>query len=291
MISLSLHKKLRSAAGEMLLEVELKLEEKKMVTIYGASGAGKTSLLRILAGLLKPDKGQIVVDGTTWLDTDKSICVTPQKRNVGLVFQDYALFPHMTVNDNLSFALDKGGDKKIIKELMEIMELGGLKDHKPDMLSGGQKQRTALARALVQKPKLLLLDEPLAALDHNMRVKLQGYILKVHREYKLTTILVSHDIAEILKMSDQILMMEHGKIINQGSPEKVFTHSEMSGKFQFTGEVMAMDKQDFIFIVTILIGKDLVKVIVEEDEARRLMIGDKVLVAAKAFNPVIRKIE
>lgn len=291
MISLSINKKLRSAAGEMLLELQLELEEKQLITIYGPSGAGKTSLLRIMAGLLTPDKGKIIFDTDTWLDTDRSICIPPQKRNVGLVFQDYALFPHMTVNENLLFALEKGDDKKIVQELIDIMELGGLQDRKPDMLSGGQRQRTALARALVQKPKLLLLDEPLAALDHEMRVKLQGYILKVHREYQLTTILVSHDIAEILKMSDQILMIADGKITTQGSPEEVFTHKEMSGKFQFTGEVMAMNKQDFIFIVTILIGKDLVKVIVEEDEAKQLMIGDKVLVAAKAFNPVIRKIE
>jgi len=291
MIELSIHKKLWSASGEMLLQVQLEIEEGRLVTLYGASGAGKTSILRILAGLLAPDEGHIAVNGTTWLDTKKGSHLKPQKRKVGFVFQDYALFPNMTVKENLLFALGKRQEKKRVQDLIEIIELRSLQNRKPDTLSGGQKQRVALARALVQKPELLMLDEPLAALDHEMRTKLQGYILEVHREYGLTTILVSHDIAEILKMSDQIVVIEQGKIIRQGQPAEVFTQKEMSGKFQFAGEVMAMEKQDFIFIVTILIGKDLVKVIVEEGEAKDLNIGNKVLVAAKAFNPVIRKIE
>jgi len=170
------------------------------------------------------------------------------------------------------------------------VELGELKKRKPGSLSGGQRQRVALARVLVQKPEILLLDEPLSALDHEMRFILQGYILQLHREFGLTTLLVSHDISEILKMSDEIIELEQGKIIRQGQPLDIFSHKEVSGKFQFTGEVIGMVKQDFIFIISILIGKDMVKVIADEEEARTLEVGDKVLVASKAFNPVIKKL-
>lgn len=290
MIELSIHKKLMSTSGAMLLQINTSIEKGSFITLYGKSGAGKTSILRILAGLLSPDKGKIIVNSTTWLDTEKSINLSPQKRKIGLVFQDYALFPNMSVKENLEFALNKNVQKNIISELIEIVELGELQNRKPYTLSGGQKQRVALARALVQKPELLLLDEPLSALDNEIRIKLQQYILKVHREYNLTTILVSHDISEILKMSDTILEIDNGKIIKQGTPLEVFTNNEVSGKFQFTGEVIALEKQDFIYIVSILIGKDFVKIIADENEAKKLHIGDKVLVASKAFNPIIKKI-
>lgn len=289
MIKLSIQKKLWSSSGEMSLNVEIEIEDGKLVTLYGRSGAGKTSILRMIAGLLTPDGGKIQVLNQSWFDKGK-VNVHPQKRKVGFVFQDYALFPNMTVQGNLLFALEKDQEPKIIQDLIEIVGLGELKDRKPDTLSGGQSQRVALARALIRKPDLLMLDEPLSALDHEMRAMLQGYILQVHKEYKLTTILVSHDISEIFKMSDEIIELEDGKIINQGLPSEVFSHNQMSGKFQFIGEVIGMEKQDFIFIVSILIGKDLVKVIADEDEARDLQVGDKVLVASKAFNPVIKKL-
>jgi molybdate transport system ATP-binding protein len=290
MISLSFQKKLWSSSGDMLLKVDLDIDTGKFITLYGESGAGKTSLFRIFAGLLAPDEGRIIVNGTTWLDTSKNINLPSQKRKIGFLFQDYALFPNMTVKENLYFALQHNQDKKIVKELIEIIELGELQNRKPDSISGGQKQRVALARALVQKPSILLLDEPLAALDHTMRTKLQHYLLQIHREYQLTTILVSHDIAEILKMSDGMLVLEKGRIIRKGTPAEIFTHKEVSGKFQFTGEIVELQKQDFMLIITILIGKDLVKVVADETESRMLNIGDKVMVASKAFNPIIRKI-
>ena len=290
MIELQVQKKLRSAAGEMTLDLQLELEPGKLIALYGKSGAGKTSLLRILAGLLAPEEGRIVVGGTTWLDTAKGISLPPQKRKVGLVFQDYALFPNMSVKENLLFALEKGQDRKIVADLIEIVELGALQDRKPDTLSGGQRQRVALARALVQRPQLLLLDEPLSALDHEMRVKLQQHILQVHREFGLSTLLISHDIAEILKMADHLLEIDHGRIVRQGTPAEVFAYQELSGKFQFTGEIVGLDKQDFLVILAILVGSELVKVVVDEEEAKELSLGNKVVVASKAFNPVIRKI-
>jgi len=290
MINLTIHKKLQSATGEMNLKVKLDIESGAFLTFYGKSGVGKTSLLRILAGLLPPDQGKIVVDGVTWFDDEKGINVTPQKRNVGMVFQDYALFPNMSVKENLLFGLGKGQDKNIVDQLIEITELGELQHRNPATLSGGQKQRTALARALVQKPKILLLDEPLSALDVGMRSQLQQYILQLHQEFNLTTILVSHDVSEILKTSDKMVVLEEGEIVKQGTPSEVFSHNEISGKFQFTGELIAIEKQDFMFILTIIIGKELVKVVADENEAKTLRVGDKLLVASKAFNPIIKKI-
>lgn len=290
MIEIAAHKKLQSASGHMLLDVQLEIEKEKLVTLYGKSGAGKTSLLKIIGGLLPVDKGFIKVEDTTWLDSERGIDLSPQRRNIGMVFQEYALFPNMTVKENLLFALSKGQDKKIIKELIEIVDLGDLQSRKPQTLSGGQKQRVALARALVKKPEVLMLDEPLSALDHEMRHKLQQYVLQVHREFKLTTILISHDVSEILKMSDYLFEIDHGKIINQGIPTEVFTQNKGFAKFQLTGEVMNIVKQDFIYIITVLIGKDLVKVVADDNEAKKLMVGDKVLIASKAFNPIIHKI-
>lgn len=290
MIELAFQKILKSASGEMLLDIDLAIEEGKLMTLYGKSGAGKTTLLLILAGLLSPDKGMIRVGDTFWTDTEKKIKLPPQKRNVGFVFQEYALFPNMTVRENLLFALGKGQDKKIVDHLVEIIDLGQLQDRDPKTLSGGQKQRVALARALVKKPGILLLDEPLSALDAEMRIKLQSYILEVHREFKLTTILISHDVSEIIRLSDFLIEMDQGKIIRQGFPADLFTSDRVNAKFQFTGEVMKMVKQDFIVIVTVLIGKDLVKVIANDKEAEDLNIGDRVLIASKAFNPIIHKI-
>ena len=222
MIRFALHKKLNAASGMMFLQVKCEFESGQLVTLFGKSGVGKTSILRMLAGLMTPDAGQIIVEDATWLDTRQKINLRPQHRKVGLVFQDYALFPNMTVRENLLFALSKPQAQTFVAHLIDIVEFQTLQNRKPDSLSGGQKQRVALARALVQRPKLLLLDEPLSALDIEMRRKLQSYILKVHQEFGLTTILVSHDLSEILKMSDKVIILEEGKIIRQGSPPEVF---------------------------------------------------------------------
>jgi molybdate transport system ATP-binding protein len=290
MIELAFQKILKSSSGEMLLDVKLDLEEKQLVTLYGKSGAGKTTLLLILAGLLSPEKGYIKVGDEIWTDTENNVQIPPQKRNVGFVFQEYALFPNMTVRENLLFALGKGQHRKIVDHLVEIIDLGQLQSRDTRTLSGGQKQRVALARALVKKPNLLLLDEPLSALDHEMRIKLQSYIMEVHKEFKLTTVLISHDVSEIIKLSDFLIEMDHGRVVRQGLPADMFTSDRVNAKFQFTGEVMKMVKQDFIVIVTVLIGKDLVKVIANDKEAENLAIGDRVLIASKAFNPIIHKI-
>ncbi|MDH5610215.1 MAG: ATP-binding cassette domain-containing protein [Cyclobacteriaceae bacterium] len=287
MITFDLQKNL----GDFELNVRFELGEGDFLTLHGPSGAGKTSILRMMAGLLKPGHGFIEVGNECWYDSAKSIWKKPQERSVGMVFQDYALFPTMTVRENLAFALPKKGDHRILDELTEIMELGGLEHRKPSQLSGGQQQRVALARALAKKPQLLLLDEPLAALDQGMRLRVQDYLLDVHRRYGLTTLLVSHDMGEVFRLSNRVLTLEKGRILRQGSPSEVFTHKNLSGKFQFTGHVVHLKQEDTIQIVSVLIDNHVIKVVATPEEVRGFAVGDKVIVASKAFNPMIRKID
>lgn len=290
MIELDIYKKLRSAEGDMELSVNIRIESGSFTALNGPSGAGKTSLLRILSGLLEADKGYIYVDRECWLDSNNNKSLPARKRSIGYVLQEYSLFPNMTVRENLRFALHKKDDPRCIEELIEIAELGDLQKLKPYQLSGGQQQRVALARALVRRPKLLLLDEPLSALDSEMRQKLQGYIVSLHRKYELTSILVSHDISEIIRMSDRLIIIDNGKIIKDGAPEHILTSQKISGKFQLTGELVGLEKQDIIYVLTLLIGSELVKVVADPNELGDLKIGDKVMASSKAFNPIISKL-
>lgn len=291
MIRIDIKRQLTAANGDMQLQIQCEIEAGQFVTLYGASGAGKTSTLRILAGLMQADQGLIQVDDKTWLDSKKGINIAPQKRGIAYVFQDYALFPNMSVRQNLDFALAKGQPKSILSELIDLMELGSLQDQKPNTLSGGQQQRVALARALAQRPRILLLDEPLAALDRKIRLKLQDYLQEVHRKFELTTILISHDIGEISKLSDRVLMLEAGKIVKDGMPAEIFINKSLSGKFQFIGEVLSIEKQEVIFVVMVLIQNNLVRVVAEASEVADLAVGDRVVVASKAFNPILYKLD
>ncbi len=290
MITLDLSKKLAAATGAMQLRLQLSIEAGQLVTLYGKSGAGKTSTFRMLAGLLQPDDGRIEVAGQTWFDAPRKINLTPQQRKIGYVFQDYALFPNMTIRENLQFAVPKNQNAKIIAELIEFMELGQLQNRKPLTLSGGQKQRVALARALVQQPKILLLDEPLSALDSSIRLKLQDYLLQLHQHYELTTILISHDLGEIFKLSDRVYQLEAGQIIAQGTPDEIFIQKKVSGKFKFTGEVLKIEKEEIVYIVTALVHTNVVKVIAQTNEVKDLKVGDKVMLVSKAFNPMLYKL-
>ena len=291
MIKIDFKKTLHTPQGQITLQIQASMQKGDFITIYGVSGAGKTSFLRVLSGLLQPEEGLIEVNGEVWLDTLSKINKKVQDRKIGYVFQDYALFPNMTVLDNLKFALDKKRDSQIIKDLIEIIELGDLQSQKPQYLSGGQKQRVALARALVRRPEILLLDEPLSALDTAMRAKLQDYIRQLHQKYQLSSFLVSHDISEIFKLSDQVWILDQGKIKSQGNPFEVFSKRQVSGKFQFTGEVLYIQKEDLIYIISVLVDNHIVKVVANEAEIKGIQAGDKVLLASKAFNPMISKIK
>ncbi|MEZ4968797.1 MAG: ATP-binding cassette domain-containing protein [Flavobacteriaceae bacterium] len=290
MIRINLKKTLKSPGGRMLLDLQLTIEKGQFVTLFGESGAGKTSTLRMLSGLLKPDSGTIEVGETTWFDSNKEIDLKPQHRKLGYVFQDYALFPNMSVRQNLEYALRKGQDKAIIGELLQFAELVELEQRKPETLSGGQKQRVALARALVQRPEILILDEPLSALDLKMRIRLQEYLLQVHKKYKLTTIMVSHDIGEIVKLSDNVFELQNGSVVKKGTAADFFGLNKTSAKFRFSGEVLQIEREEVLYIISVLIGNDIIKVVADPTEANNLEIGDQVLVASKAFNPIIQKI-
>lgn len=292
MIRFALQKKLKAVGGDMQLQVDTSIDRGQLLALYGESGAGKTSILRMLAGLMKPDSGLIEVHGETWLDSQKGIDLKPQKRKTGFVFQDYALFPNMTVRQNLEFALDKKQDRSIVDELIEMVELGDLQHRKPETLSGGQQQRTALARALVRRPELLLLDEPLSALDYSMRSKLQDYILEVHRRFNLTTILVSHEISEVFKMADTVLSIEQGEVVKQGKPIEIFTNDRAEDdNFNLIGDVVGIDRQGNKALIKILVGQQLLNLEMPNEKITELNLADKIMVGALLNISTIKKIE
>ncbi len=290
MISCRISKLLRDAGGPMPLELDLKIGKGERLALYGRSGAGKTSTLRMLAGLMKPDAGQIAVNGQCWFDAAEGVHLNPGKRNIGFVFQDYALFPNMSVLENLQFARGKRRNPGRIAELVEIMELGELQDSRPGRLSGGQQQRVALARALVSEPALLLLDEPMAALDPEIRHRVQDYLLNAHRQLGFTLVVISHDAGDIFNLADRVCVMERGIVTREGTPDEVFLSRASSGKFQFIGEVLRLEKEDLVWVVTVQIQSQLVKVVVLEEEAAGLAVGDRVRVASKAFNPILSRL-
>jgi molybdate transport system ATP-binding protein len=271
----------------MDLAADMEIAQGEFVALYGVSGSGKTTLLRMLAGLADPDSGRIEVDGETWYDSRARINLSPQKRRVGLVFQDYALFPNMTVRQNLEYALKdpKAGNR--VDEILEMAHLTQLGPRRPDTLSGGQKQRVALARALVSEPRILLLDEPLSALDQDMRLKLQGEIAELQRRLRIATILVSHDLGEIFRLSHRVLCLEDGKIRRQGPPGKVFGGSRMSNKIRLTGVVLEIQVADVVRVLSVLIGSEVVRVTSLPQDAEGIRVGDKVFIATKAFNPMV----
>lgn len=292
MIELNITKSLDGANGKMILKINTIIESNSFIGIIGKSGAGKTTLLRILSGLDNADSGKIVVNNEIWFDSTKNINLIPQMRNIGFVFQDYALFPHLNVEKNLAYGLINHSKKQKqdkIKEILELMKLDNLKDKYPNELSGGQKQRVALARSLVREAKILLLDEPLSALDNEMRGILQDEILRLHRHFSLTTILVSHDISEIFKLSNRILHIQNGKIISDGDINSLFNASSNSAKFSFSAKILDIKQNGLIFILKLLINNQ-ISMITMDNEALKYNIEDEILVSSKAFNPMVFKI-
>ncbi|MGB5792471.1 ABC transporter ATP-binding protein [Poseidonibacter sp.] len=281
MINININKALHGSAGAMNLQVNLDIKKGDFVALSGLSGSGKTTLLRILAGLETAD-GIIKIDNELWLDEKFSLAI--QKRQIGFVFQDYALFDNMSVEQNLLYV---NKDKTLCNKLLELTELKELAKRMPKSLSGGQKQRVSLCRAMMNRPKLLLLDEPLSALDPYMRTKLQNEILTLHKEFQTTTIMVSHDPSEIYRLSNRVIVLEQGKVINDGLAKDVLLKTSGSQKFSFEGELLDIVKTDVIYIAIISIASQLVEVVLCEDEAKELKIGQKVRVGTKAFAPTI----
>ena len=284
MISLNIKKELHGSNGVMNLDINLSLQNAEFVALSGVSGSGKTTLLRVLAGL-EEASGEIIVDGEIWLN--EKIKKPIQKRDIGFVFQDYALFPNLSVIDNLLYVKK---DKDLAKQLLSLTDLYELKNRYPNSLSGGQKQRVSLCRALMKRPKILLMDEPLSALDPHMRLKLQDEILTLHKEFKTTTIMVSHDPSEMYKLASRVLVLKDGKIIDDGLPKDILIKTQGSQKFSFEGELLDIIKVDVINIAIVAIGQQIVEVVISNIEAQNLIIGEKVNVSTKAFSPTIKKI-
>lgn len=283
MIKIDITKQLHGAQGQMDLTVNLEINNGEFVALSGVSGSGKTTLLRILAGL-EEAKGTLQIADEVWLK--EKFCLPPQKRKIGFVFQDYALFPNMSVQDNLLYVCK---DKELASHLLEITHLTELANRMPNSLSGGQKQRVSLCRAMMNRPKLLLLDEPLSALDPNMRTKLQNEILTLHKEFGTTTIMVSHDPSEMYRLSNRVIVLNNGQVINDGSAKEVLLKTQGSQKFSFEGELLDIVKVDVIYVAIISIGQQLVEVVISHQEAKRLKIGDAVNVSTKAFTPIVHQ--
>jgi len=206
MIKIDIEKKLKAYQGTQVLKIATQFETGSITKIYGPSGAGKTTFLKIIAGFVQSEKGIITVDGLTWLDTGSKINLPPQKRMAGFVFQDYALFPNMTVQQHLGYA---SKDTGWIKRLLAIGKLETLTTHKPEYLSGGQQQRLAILRVLAIKPKLLLMDEPFSALDPDMKAELIGELKQVFKELGTTVLIVSHNPQELDGLTTEQLLISH----------------------------------------------------------------------------------
>lgn len=281
MINININKPLHGSNGVMELNINLSIQSGDFVALSGVSGSGKTTLLRILAGL-EEAHGMLQVGDEFWLK--EKFFLPPQKRKIGFVFQEYALFPNMSVEENLLYVCK---DYALAKHLLDMTHLSELAKRMPNSLSGGQKQRVSLCRALMNRPKILLMDEPLSALDPAMRTKLQNEILTFHKEFGTTTIMVSHDPSEMYRLSNRVIVLNNGKIINDGSAKEVLLKTKGSQKFSFEGELLDIIKVDVIYIAIIAIGQQLVEVVIGNQEAKSLKIGDTVNVSTKAFTPMV----
>ncbi|MDC0230770.1 ATP-binding cassette domain-containing protein [Aureispira] len=284
MIEIEVNKILNTADGKSELSVSMALEKGDFVAIYGQSGIGKTTLLRILAGLTEADKGEINVGGIPWLNSKDKILLPPQKRKVAFVFQDYALFPNMSVLGNLKFA---NPNTELIDELLHYTELEQLKEKKPWQLSGGQQQRVALARALIQLPDILLLDEPLSALDRKLQQNIQELLARLHQRYEMTTIMVSHDIPEILFLANKLLILELNKSTFTINPFGYFSKNTSNNKMQLKGEICHITEE----LIHVKIDGNIYNFKLPKSQTQNLKSGDKISINILDFIPVIQKIQ
>lgn len=208
-------------------DLDLQIQDRGFITLLGPSGCGKTTTLRMIAGLETPTSGRILIDGTPVFDSEKGINLPPNKRDIGFLFQNYALWPHMTVYENIAFGLemlkwDKARIRKRVDELLALLKIEQFEKRYPAELSGGQQQRVAIARALVKMPRVLLLDEPLSNLDARLRLQTREEIRRIQKETKITTVFVTHDQEEAMSISDMIVVMKSGVVQQIGKPQDVY---------------------------------------------------------------------
>jgi molybdate transport system ATP-binding protein len=230
MLEIDVKKKLR----DFDLDICLKVEEGEILMLVGENGCGKSTLLNMVAGLLSPNSGEILLAGEPLFDSSLHINLSPEMRYIGYVFQNYALFPHLSVRENVAFGLRARhfSRQKIevkVKEQLEAFDLWGMKDAKAVNISGGQKQRTALARALAIEPRLLLLDEPLAALDIRRQAEMRKELGNLIRNFGVPSIVVTHDLRDVVSIGDMVSLMEAGRVIHSGPAEEVFNAKPLAG--------------------------------------------------------------
>jgi sulfate transport system ATP-binding protein len=216
-------------------DVSLEVDGGSLTALLGPSGSGKSTLLRIIAGLESPDNGEIVLSG------EDATALTPQKRNVGFVFQHYAAFKHMTVRENVAFGLrvrkrPKAQIRERVDELLNLVQLHGFGDRYPSQLSGGQRQRMSLARALAPEPRVLLLDEPFGALDARVRAELREWLIRLHDVVHVTTVFVTHDQEEAMEVADQIAVLNHGRLEQVGPPRELYDEPASEFVMTFVGD-------------------------------------------------------
>lgn len=234
-LQVSICKKLTSrTSNEFILDAEFECRN-EMIVLFGPSGAGKTLTLDCIAGLEHPDAGCIKVNSTVYFDSEKNIDISPQKRRVGYLFQNYALFPHLTVEENILFGMSSGKDSKELERMLDIFEIHGLEKRYPSQLSGGQRQRVALARALITKPQILLLDEPFSSIDHITRVRLRRDLKKIREMIEIPIVLITHNPVEAYTMADTLVVYRHGGIEQIGTPKEIFARPKSRNVARLVG--------------------------------------------------------
>ncbi|HEV3376157.1 MAG TPA: ABC transporter ATP-binding protein [Thermoleophilaceae bacterium] len=231
----------KTRLGALELDIRLEVRPGECLALAGPSGAGKTSLLRIAAGLVRPERGLIQANGETWLDTERGIDVPPEQRRCGYVFQEYALFPHLTAWQNVAYPLrgmPRVQRRERALELLERFGLGDLADARPRTLSGGERQRVAVARALARRPEVLLLDEPLSALDARTRATAARELDTVLDDVEVPALLVTHDFAEAARLGDRVGVIDAGRVIQEGTPSELAAAPRTAFVADFTGAVV-----------------------------------------------------
>jgi len=272
------------ATEPTLKGINLELSEGKITSLLGPSGEGKTTVLKIIAGFMRPEEGDVLFDGESVLD------IPPEERGLGIVFQNYALFPHMNVFQNVAFGLRMRGKRgteveKRVKDVLDLVGLKGMEKRYPKELSGGQQQRLALARALAPEPQVLLLDEPLSALDAALRGELRSEIRRIQREVGLTTLYITHDQSEALFLSDRVALLMNGKVVQVGAPEEVYLKPEnlevarfLEVNNLFEGEVSEIRESGVRVLLNCDDGVEIV------GGGNGFKVGEKVVVGIRPFH-------